>query len=296
MIPIRLLAGLIAVFIMISSLFTVNEGERAVVSRFSKLIKDDNKTRVYEPGLQFKIPFIDKPRFMDARLQTLDGQPDRFVTAEKKDLIVDSYVKWRISDFEAFYLATGGGNKLAAEALLESKINNGLRSEFGSRQIKEIVSGSRDELQKEALISASKSAIDLGIEVIDVRVKQINLPREVSESIFARMRAERQAVAKEHRSQGKEKAEIIKATADAGITVMLAEAEKNALTIRGAGDAKAASIYAKSYRKDADFFSFLRSLDAYMSSFNDKEDIMVLSPDSEFFKYMHSKTGKSPRR
>lgn len=288
----RYIAILVGLVILMSSVFTVQEGQRAVVSRFSKLVKDDGLTRVYEPGLQFKIPFIDKPRFMDSRIQTLDGKPDRFVTSEKKDLMVDSFVKWRILDFEKFYLSTGSGNKITAESLLQSKINNGLRSEFGARTISEIVSGSRDELQQQALKTASDSAKDLGIEVLDVRVKQINLPREVSESIFARMRAERQAVAKEHRSQGKEQAEIIKAEIDATITVMLAEAEKQALATKGEGDAQASAIYARSYRKDASFFSFLKSLDAYQESFRHKEDVMVLSPNSEFFKYMHSKSGK----
>jgi membrane protease subunit HflC len=292
--PVKSVVFIALIFTLLSSVFTVQEGNRAVVSRFSKLIKDDGLTRVHSPGIHFKIPFIDKPRFMDARIQTLDGQPDRFVTAEKKDLMVDSYVKWRILDFEKFYLATGGGNKTTAESLLESKINNGLRSEFGSRKIREIVSGSRDELQQEALKSAYDSAQDLGIEVVDVRVKQINLPREVSESIFQRMRAERLAVAKEHRSQGKEQAEILKAEADARITIMIAKAEKNALTTRGDGDAQAASIYAKVYNKAPRFFSFMKSLDAYKNSFSNYEDVMVVSPDSDFFQFMkHSKGGSS---
>tara|TARA_B100001094_G_scaffold229999_1_gene224618 strand:+ start:12063 stop:12944 length:882 start_codon:yes stop_codon:yes gene_type:complete len=291
--PIRYVFIVVALLIGFSCLFTVQEGERAVVSRFSKLVKEAGKTKVYEPGLQFKIPFIDKPRFLDARLQTLDGQPDRFITSEKKDLMVDSFVKWRILDFEKFYLATGGGNKATAESLLQSKINNGLRSEFGSRTISEIVSGSRDELQQEALGSASDSATDLGIAVIDVRVKQINLPREVSESIFQRMRAERLAVAKEHRSQGKEQAEIIRAQADARITVMIAQAEKSALTTRGSGDAQAASIYAKAYNKSPNFFSFLRSLDAYQSSFHNKDDVMVIAPDSDFFRFMKHRDGRT---
>ncbi|WP_163935701.1 protease modulator HflC [Paraferrimonas sp. SM1919] len=275
-----------------NSVFVVNEGERAVVSRFSQLVKEGDQVKVYEPGLQLKAPLVDKVRFMDARIQSLDGNPDRFVTSEKKDLIVDSYVKWRILDFEKFYLTTNGGNRLMAASLLESKINNGLRSEFGTRTIKEIVSGSRDELQQEALTSVSDSASSLGIEIIDVRVKQINLPREVSDSIFQRMRAERQAVAKEHRSEGKEKAEVIKANIDATITVMIADAQRKALTTRGDGDAQAAKIYAESYTKDAEFFAFLRSLDAYQSSFASKDDVLILGPDSEFFRFMKDKQGK----
>ncbi|UJF21760.1 protease modulator HflC [Shewanella sp. OMA3-2] len=279
-----------------SSVMVVNEGERAIVSRFGKVVKDNidgvEVTRVFVPGLHFKWPVVDKPRYMDARIQTLDGAADRFVTSEKKDLMVDSYVKWRISDFEKYYLSTNAGIKANAEKLLQAKISNDLRTEFGRRTIKEIVSGKRDELQIDALTNASESAANLGIEVVDVRVKQINLPANVSNSIYQRMRAERQAVAKEHRAQGKEQAEIIRATTDAGVTVKVAGAERNALTIRGEGDALAAKIYADAYNKDAEFYGFLRSLEAYKESFSGNSDIMVLEPESDFFKYMKSMDGK----
>lgn len=174
----------------LSSLMVVNEGERAIVSRFGKIIKDEGVTRIYKPGLHIKLPVIDKIKYLDSRIQTMDGAADRFVTSEKKDLMVDSYVKWRIKDHEKYYLATNGGNKVQAESLLQRKINNDLRTEFGRRTIKDIVSGSRDELQQDALRNASDSAQDLGIEVVDVRVKQINLPANVSSSIYQRMRAE----------------------------------------------------------------------------------------------------------
>ncbi|MCT7940722.1 MULTISPECIES: protease modulator HflC [Shewanella] len=279
-----------------SSVMVVNEGERAIVSRFGKVVKDnidgEEVTRVFQPGLHIKFPVVDKPRYMDARIQTLDGAADRFVTSEKKDLMVDSYVKWRISDFEKYYLSTNGGIKANAEKLLQAKISNDLRTEFGRRTIREIVSGKRDELQIDALTNASESASNLGIEVVDVRVKQINLPANVSNSIYQRMRAERQAVAKEHRAQGKEQAEIIRATTDANVTVKVAGAERNALTIRGEGDALAAKIYADAYNKDAEFYGFLRSLEAYKESFAGNSDIMVLEPDSDFFKYMKSMNGK----
>lgn len=279
-----------------SSVMVVNEGERAIVSRFGKVVKDNidgvEVTRVFIPGLHFKWPVVDKPRYMDARIQTLDGAADRFVTSEKKDLMVDSYVKWRISDFEKYYLSTNAGIKANAEKLLQAKISNDLRTEFGRRTIKEIVSGKRDELQIDALTNASESAANLGIEVVDVRVKQINLPANVSNSIYQRMRAERQAVAKEHRAQGKEQAEIIRATTDANVTVKVAGAERNALTIRGEGDALAAKIYADAYNKDAEFYGFLRSLEAYKESFSGNSDIMVLEPESDFFKYMKSMDGK----
>ncbi|MCH4294559.1 protease modulator HflC [Shewanella sp. 3B26] len=292
----------VVVAVLSSSLMVVNEGERAIVSRFNAIVKENvdgvERTKVFGPGLHFKMPFIDTVRNLDARVQTLDGAADRFVTSEKKDLMVDSYVKWRIHDFEKYYLSTNGGIKSNAEALLQRKINSDLRTEFGQRTIKEIVSGvregetldkensGRDELQRKALENVRKSAEDLGIEVVDVRVKQINLPTNVSSSIFQRMRAERQAVAKEHRAKGREEAEKIRATADANVVVRLSNAQRNAQVLRGEGDAVAAKIYADAYKKDPEFYAFMRSLDAYRASFAGSGNVMVLEPDSEFFRYM----------
>ena len=270
----------------VSSVFVVLEGQKAIVFQFSKIKRDDSgEMKVYEPGLHIKWPIIEYVRKLDARIQTLDEAPDRFVTSEKKDLMVNSYAKWRIVDFSTYYLRTTGSIE-NARALLKQKINNGLRTEFGSRTIKEIVSGDRDAIMAKALESAASSREDLGIEVIDVRVKAINLPTEVSNSIYERMRAERTAVAKEHRSQGQEQSEIIKATIDAKVTVMLATAQKEAHEIRGEGDALAAKVYADTYKKDPEFFSFFRSLEAYEKSFNSKSDIMVVKPDSDFFNYL----------
>ena len=276
------------------SLFVVREGQRAIVIQFGKVQRDADTgdTRVFEPGLHFKLPFIDSVRQLDARIQTLDDSPDRFVTSEKKDLIVDSYVKWRIKDFARYYLSTNGGNKLQAEALLKQKVNNGLRTEFGSRTIAQIVSGERTELMEQAMIQASSSSDELGIEIVDVRVKQINLPTEVSNSIFQRMRAERAAVAREHRSEGQEQAEVIKANIEAKVTVMLADAERNARQLRDEGDATAAQIYAEAYSKNPEFYGFLRSMDAYRASFNSKDDILVVEPDSDFFRYMNKRSGQ----
>ena len=276
------------------SLFVVREGQRAIVIQFGKVQRDADTgdTKVFEPGLHFKLPFIDSVRQLDARIQTLDDSPDRFVTSEKKDLIVDSYVKWRIKDFARYYLSTNGGNKLQAEALLKQKVNNGLRTEFGSRTIAQIVSGERTELMEQAMIQASSSSDELGIEIVDVRVKQINLPTEVSNSIFQRMRAERAAVAREHRSEGQEQAEVIKANIEAKVTVMLADAERNARQLRGEGDATAAQIYAEAYSKNPEFYGFLRSMDAYRASFNSKDDILVVEPDSDFFRYMNKRSGQ----
>ena len=290
------IALLITLVVMGSgSLFVVKEGQRAIVIQFGKVQRDNTtgQTKVFEPGLHFKLPFIDTVRSLDARIQTLDDSPDRFVTSEKKDLIVNSYVKWRIKDFARYYLSTNGGNKLQAEALLKQKVNNGLRTEFGSRTISQIVSGERTELMERAMEQASTSSDELGIEIVDVRVKQINLPTEVSNSIFQRMRAERAGVAREHRSQGQEQAEVIKANIEAKVTVMLADAERNARQLRGEGDATAAQIYAEAYSKNPEFYGFLRSMDAYRSSFNSKDDVLVVEPDSDFFRYMKSRTGGS---
>ena len=271
----------------VSSVFVIYEGQRGIVFQFSKIKRDSttDEMKVYDPGLHFKIPFIETVRKLDARIQTLDEPADRFVTSEKKDLMVDSFVKWRIVDFSTYYLRTSGSVD-NARALLKQKVNNGLRTEFGNRTIKEIVSGDRDAIMSKALESAASSREDLGIEVVDVRIKAINLPTEISNSIYERMRAERTAVAKEHRSQGQEQAEIIRATIDAKVTVMLAEAQKNAFTIRGEGDAMAAKVYADAYSKDAEFYSFYRSLEAYEKSFSSKNDIMVVKPDSEFFRFL----------
>ena len=278
--------------LVVSSVFVVPEGQRAMVFQFSKIKRDANDMPlVFEPGLHFKVPLIEKVKKLDARIQTLDEAPDRFVTSEKKDLMVDSYAKWRIVDFATYYLRTSGSID-NARALLKQKINNGLRTEFGSRTIKEIVSGDRDAIMAKALESAESSREDLGIEVIDVRVKAINLPTEVSNSIYDRMRAERTAVAKEHRSQGQEQSEIIRATIDAKVTVMLADAQKKAFELRGEGDALAAKIYADAYSKDAEFYAFVRSLEAYEKSFSNKGDIMVVKPDSDFFQYLKKNTDK----
>ena len=289
----KIAIGVIAVAAMVcfSSVFIVDEGQKGIVVQFGKVKRvDSGEPRLYEPGLHFKVPLIDQVRKMDARIQTLEGQADRFVTSEKKDLIIDSYVKWKIEDFSKYYLATGGGNKIQAEDLLKRKINNGLRSEIGNRTIKDIVSGERSTVMEDALMKMARSS-ELGIRVVDVRIKQINLPVEVSNSIYQRMRAERTAVAREHRSQGREQAEILRADIDRKVTVMIADAESNARQLRGEGDAEAAKIYADSYKKDPEFFSFVRSMEAYRKSFAGGNDLMVLKPDSEFFRYLKSPHG-----
>ncbi|MDO6688038.1 MULTISPECIES: protease modulator HflC [unclassified Agarivorans] len=276
---------ILALLVGYSSVFVVQEGERGIVIQFGKVKRTaEGDTKVYSPGLQFKVPFIDSVRTLDARIQTLDGNADRFVTSEKKDLIIDSYVKWRIADFSQFYLSTGG-SVIQAESLLKRKINNGLRSEIGARTIRDIVSGERGQVMEDALKRMARSS-EIGIEVTDVRIKQINLPDEVSSSIYQRMRAERLAVAKEHRSQGQEQAEIIRANVDRRVNVLLADADKRGREMRGEGDATAAKVYADAFTKNPEFYKFWRSLMAYRTSFDNGGDVMVLEPDSEFFRYM----------
>ncbi|AMG30870.1 protease modulator HflC [Grimontia hollisae] len=285
----KLLIPLIIVSIVVGlmSVFVVKEGERGIVIRFGRVLKtDDDMARIYGPGLQFKVPLFDRVKLLDARIQTMDDQSDRFVTSEKKDVIIDSYVKWRIKDFGQYYLTTGGGNRLTAEALLQRKVADGLRAEIGSKTIKEIVSEKREQVMADVLAELQEGANDIGIEVIDLRIKKINLPDEISESIYARMRAERETVARRHRSQGREKAEVIRAQAELEVATVLAEAEKTARVTRGEADAEVAKIYADTFNKAPEFYHFLRSLQAYEKSFNNKGDIMVVDPNSEFFQYM----------
>nr|WP_315540963.1 protease modulator HflC [uncultured Haemophilus sp.] len=278
--------------VLYSSVVVVTEGTRGIMLRFNKVQRDaENKVVVYEPGLHFKLPLIDSIKVLDARIRTLDGSATRFVTVEKKDLLVDSYVKWRISDFGRFYTATGGGDYNQASSLLSRKVNDRLRSEIGTRTIKDIVSGTRGELMagaKKALNSGQDSTSELGIEVVDVRVKQINLPDEVSSSIYQRMRAERDAVAREHRSQGKEKAAFIQADVDRRVTLILANANKTAQELRGNGDAAAAKLYSQAFAQETQFYSFIRSLKAYESSFEGSDNMMILKPGSDFFRFMQA--------
>lgn len=282
--------------ILYTSIIVVPEGARGIMLRFGKVQRDaDNKVVVYNPGLHFKIPVIDGIKILNARIQTLDGQADRFVTVEKKDLLVDSYVKWRIADFGKFFTSTGGGDYLRADSLLRRKVNDRLRSEIGSRTIKDIVSGTRGELMldaRKALNTGTDSTSELGIEVIDVRIKQINLPEEVSSSIYQRMRAERDAVAREHRSQGQEKAAFIQADVDRKVTVILANANKKAQELRGEGDAVAAKIYADGFGQAPEFYNFIRSLKAYEKSFAQSDNLLIVKPDSEFFKFMQRPAGQ----
>jgi len=276
-----LVLGLIVVMVASASMFTVKEWERAILFRFGEIVKTD-----YEPGLHFKMPFINNVRKFDGRILTLDADPERYLTSEKKNVIVDSFVKWQIDDVSAYYTAMGG-DALRANMRLSQVIKDGLRSEFGKRTIQEVVSGERQQIMNILTLNAEQQAADLGIKVIDVRIKRIDLSSDISNSVYRRMEAERARVAKELRSQGAEAAERIRADADRQRTVTLAEAYRDAQQIRGKGDAKASETYARAYNKDPEFYAFYRSINAYQTAFRSKADVMVLEPDADFFKYFN---------
>jgi len=265
-----------------STLYVVSEFERGVKLQFGKLVEAD-----IQPGLHVKVPFVDNVRIFDARILTVDAQPASFFTIEKKRLIVDSYAKWRISNVETYYKATGGVESVAQNRLA-NRVNNGLRNQFGTRTLNEVVSGERDLLMKNITDELNATVLEnLGIEVVDVRVKRIDLPQEVSSQVFRRMTAERDKEARELRSTGKERAEKIRASADRERTIEVANAYRDAEELRGEGDAKAASVYAAAYQQDPEFYSFMRSLNAYKTAFSNKGDIMLVEPDSDFFKYLN---------
>ena len=273
--------SLIAVIIISQSLFVVSEIERAVKLRFGEIVQFD-----LEPGLHFKWPIINSVRYFDSRILTLDAQPQRYLTSEKKALMVDSFIKWRIKDV-AKYFTTTGGDEERAKRLLSQRVDTGLRNEFGIRTVKEVVSGERDQLMNSLTSMLDKIAQEeLGVEVIDLRVKRIDLPLEVSDSVYNRMRTERQRLARELRAQGNEVAEKIRATADKDKTIILADAYREAEETRGNGDAKATATYAEAYSKDPEFYDFTRSLKAYQATFQSKGDILLIDPDSDFFKYL----------
>ncbi len=282
--PTSMFTSVIAVVVLLvlsNSLYIIKETERGVKLQFGEVVEAD-----LQPGLHFKIPFVNTIRKFDARVQTLDTRPQSFLTLEKKRLVVDSYVKWIISDTSKFYTATSGDSYRAAD-LLSTRIETSLRNQFGTRTLTEVVSGEREEVMDAVIATLSKiSEEELGLRVVDVRVKRIDLPSEVSNSVYERMRTERERLARELRSRGKELAEGIRADADRQSTVILANAYRESEVTRGEGDAQAASIYANAYNKDPEFYSFYRSLMAYRESFKSGSDVLLLKPDSEFFRYL----------
>lgn len=269
------------------SVYQVNQWEQAIVFKFREI-----EYATSEPGLHLIIPLINTVRKFETRLLNFNQEPQRFLTSEKKDVIVDYYVKWRISNVEKFYTATRGGDVDYANGLLGQRINRALRDEFGRRTVQEVVAGVRGEILDFVKPTIEVVQTDLGIEVVDVRTMRIDLPEEISLPVYERMRSERTRVAKDLRARGGEASERIKANADREREIILADAYKDAETIRGEGDAQATEIYALAYGKNPDFFSFYRSLNAYQKSFQGNSDILLLKSDSEFFKYFNNQQGR----
>jgi membrane protease subunit HflC len=282
---VTLLAVVALLLIGISSItFTVAQWEKAIVVRFGEVTRFDEK-----PGLHFKMPFVEDVRKFDARILTLDAEPQRFLTQEKKNVIVDWFVKWRIADTLKFFV-TLRGQEADARGRLEQRVRSQLLNEFGKRTVRDVVSGDRREIMKIVSEKADEEARSFGIEVVDIRIKRVDLPEDVSESVYQRMVAERARIAKELRAQGAEEAEKIRADAERQREILLAEAYGQAETVRGEGDGKATEIYAKAFSSNPQFYSLYRSLDAYRKSFGTRDDILVIDPSMDFFKYM-----KNPR-
>ncbi len=263
------------------SLFTVDQRQYAIVFQLGEI-----KDVIKEPGLNFKWPLIQNVRFFDRRILTLDSaEPERFLTAEKKPVLVDSFVKWRIDDVRKYYISVGG-DETVARTRLAQVVNSGLREEFGKRTVHDVVSGERDKIMAEVQKKADADIRAIGVEIIDVRLKRVDLPAEVSEAVYRRMETERKRVANELRSQGAAEAEKIKADADRQREVIIAEAYREAQKVKGEGDAKAAAIYGQAFGQNPEFYAFYRSLEAYRASFRNKSDLLVVEPNSDFFKYL----------
>lgn len=276
----KILVGVGAIMaIVMMCIFTVSETEKAIKFKFGEIVAAD-----YKPGLHFKFPFINNVKKFDSRILTLDSSPERFLTAEKKNVIVDSFVKWRIGDVTTFYTAVAG-DVFQANVRLEQIIKNSFRSEFSKREIKQLVSSDRNDIREALIKNTATAAASLGIDIVDVQVKRIDLPSEVSGSVYSRMEAERERVAREFRSQGAEAAEKVRADADKQREIILADAYRDSEIRKGEGDAKAAEIYAKAYGENVEFYAFYRSMAAYKKTFSNSSNLMVTEPDSDFFKY-----------
>jgi modulator of FtsH protease HflC len=277
----------IALIVAANTLFIIKETERGVMLKFGQVVNAD-----LQPGLHIKAPMMHQVRKFDGRVLTLDAAPARFLTLEKKGVIVDSFAKWRIIDVSTFYTATNG-EELTARNALEKRINEGLLNEFARRSLQEVVSGERDQLMNSLTEELNEVVqTSYGVELVDIRVKRIDLPEQVSDSVFNRMTTEREREAREHRSKGKEQAEVIRADADRQRTILEAEAYRDSELLRGEGDAEATSIYASAYSQDPEFYRFVRSLTAYKETFKGKQDLLVVDPDSDFFRYLNSSKGR----
>jgi len=284
-----LVGVLVALVVGALSLFVVDQRQNAIVFRLGEVIAV--KT---DPGLYFKVPLLDNVRFFDVRILTIDtAEPERFLTSEKKNVLVDLFVKWRITDVRQYYVSVGGNEGLAQTRLLQT-INDGLRAEFGNRTVHDVVSGERDKIMDLMRDKANEDAKTIGVEVLDVRIKRVDLPQEVSVDVYRRMEAERKRVANELRSTGAAESERIRAEADKQREVTLAQAYREAQKVKGEGDARSAAIYARAYEQNPEFYAFYRSLEAYQASFRGKNDVLVLEPTSEFFKYLRS-SGRQPK-
>jgi membrane protease subunit HflC len=280
----NILIGAVAALVLLSmSVFVVDQRQDAIVFQLGEVVSV--KT---DPGLYFKVPLMQNVRYFDSRILTLDTvDPERFITAEKKNVLVDSFVKWRIVDVKQYYVSVGGDEVRARTRLLQT-VNSSMREEFGKRTINEVVSGERDKIMEVLRTKADADARKIGVEVLDVRLKRVDFPLEISESVYRRMDAERKRVANELRASGAAEGEKIKADADRQREVILAEAYRTAQKTKGEGDAKASALYAAAFGRNAEFYSFYRSLEAYKQSFKNKSDVMVLDPSSAFFKYLKS--------
>ena len=280
----NLLIGAVAVLVVLSmSMFVVDQRQSAIVFQLGEAVRI--KT---DPGLGFKVPLLQNVRFFDSRILTLDtGEPERFITAEKKNVMVDSFVKWRIVDVKQYYVSVGGDEVRARTRLMQT-VNSSMREEFGKRTIHEVVSGEREKIMTVLREKTDVDARKIGVQVLDVRLKRVDFPLEISESVYRRMDAERKRVANELRASGAAEGEKIKADADRQREVILAEAYRTAQKTKGEGDAKASALYAAAFGSNPEFYSFYRSLEAYKQSFRNKSDVMVLDPSSSFFKYLKS--------
>ncbi len=277
-----ILGAVFALFVSAGAmLFTVDQRQYAIVFQLGEI-----KEVVKEPGLNFKWPMIQNVRYFDRRILTMDSvEPERFLTAEKKPVLVDSFIKWRIADVNQYYISVSG-DEMLARTRLSQVVNAGLREEFGRRTVHDVVSGARDRIMADVQQKADADARAIGVEIVDVRLKRVDLPPEVSESVYRRMETERKRVANELRSQGAAEAEKIRADADKQREVIVAEAYRDAQKIKGEGDAKAAATYGKAFGENPEFYAFYRSLEAYRQSFSSKSDLMVVDPSADFFKYL----------
>jgi membrane protease subunit HflC len=279
--------GLVLLLLALAlSLFTVDQRQAAMVFRLGEIVSIKK-----EPGLYLKVPVVENVRYFDTRVLTLDAvDPERFITSEKKNVLVDYFVKWRVFDVEKFYVSFSGDERRAINRLSQT-VNDGMRAEFGKRTVHDVVSGQRDDVMESLRKSADADARRFGVQVLDVRIKRVDLPSEVSESVYRRMDAERKRVANELRSTGGAEAEKIRADADKQREVIIAEAYRDAQRIKGEGDGKASAIYGAAYGKNPEFYAFYRSMESYRNSFRNKNDLMVVQPNSEFFRYMKSSKG-----